>query len=147
MIAWILNWGFCHFIRVESLYFLEIAHSCRLGQCLTTSWARTSKRNFVAEIGAEMIFSILMSSTIHSNVLGYIKDAAKNRKKSTFLYFSCSPFPVIAFIKYEVTGCINEEVIRCYHSKEKFTFLIFFISCFSISLAPPINRLGSLRFQ
>ena len=63
---------FFHFLKVASLYFLDIAQDCSLGQCLTSSRAETSKKEFVAEIGAEMMFSILMSSSVHSNLLVYL---------------------------------------------------------------------------
>ena len=55
------NYDFCHFLKVASLDFLDIAQDCSLGLCLTTARAGTSKKSFVAEIGSEMIFSILMS--------------------------------------------------------------------------------------
>ena len=59
---------------------------------------------------------------------------------------SC-PFPDIAFINEEVTGCINEKKHRCYqwnsysyhHRPKKPTFLSF-ISCFTDSVATSINR-------
>ena len=58
---WVQNQGFCYFLKVASLVFLDIAQNCILGQCLTSSRAETSKK-IVAEIGTEMIFSILMLS-------------------------------------------------------------------------------------
>ena len=61
--------GFCHFLEVASLYLCDIAQDCSLGQCLTSSRSETSKKYFVAKIGAEMIFSILVSSIVHSNLL------------------------------------------------------------------------------
>ena len=66
------NQFFCHFLKVASLNFLDIAQDRSLGQCLASSRAETSKKHFVAEIGAEMIFPILMSSSVHSNMLAYI---------------------------------------------------------------------------
>ena len=54
--------SFCHFLKVVSLVFLDILQDCSLGQCLTSSRAETSKKpkKLVAQIGAKMIFSILM---------------------------------------------------------------------------------------
>ena len=49
---------------VASLYFLDIAQDCSLGQDQTSSRAETSNKN----VGVEMIFSILMSSSILSNL-------------------------------------------------------------------------------
>ena len=70
---WVRNCGFCHFLKVASLVFLDIAQDCSLGQCLTSSRAETSKKKvkkkFITQIGAEMIFSILMSSSVYSNLL------------------------------------------------------------------------------
>ena len=57
--------GFSAFFNVASLHFLDIAQDCSLGQCLTSSGAKTSKKNFVAKLGTEMIFSILMSLSVH----------------------------------------------------------------------------------
>ena len=39
---WVRNLGFCHFLKVASLVFLDIAKDCSLGQCLTSSRAETS---------------------------------------------------------------------------------------------------------
>ena len=36
--------GFCHFLKVPSLVFPDIAEDCILGQCLTVSRAETSKK-------------------------------------------------------------------------------------------------------
>ena len=47
-------------IRVGVLPFSK--GSISVGQCLTASRVGTSKKNFLGKIGAEMIFSILMSS-------------------------------------------------------------------------------------
>ena len=51
----------------DSLVFLDIAQNCSLGQCLTSSRATTSKKKKKV-VGAEMIFSILMSLSVHSNL-------------------------------------------------------------------------------
>ena len=59
--------GFLPSFRVASLYFLDIAQDCRLGQCLTSNRINLQK-HFVVEIGTEMIFSIVLSSSVHSNV-------------------------------------------------------------------------------
>ena len=50
--------GFYLFLKVVSL-----------GQCLPSSRAEISKKGFVAQIGTEMIFSILMLLSIHSDLL------------------------------------------------------------------------------
>ena len=59
--------GFCYFLKVASLYFLDIAQNCSLGRYLKPSRAEISKKN-VANVGAEMIFSILISLSVHSNL-------------------------------------------------------------------------------
>ena len=60
---------FLPFLKVISLVFLDIAQDYSLGQCLTSSRAEAFKNNFVAQIWAEMIFFILMLSSVHSNLL------------------------------------------------------------------------------
>ena len=42
---WVQNLSFCHFLKVASLVFLDIAVNCILGQRLTSSRAETSKKN------------------------------------------------------------------------------------------------------
>ena len=65
---WVQNQGFL-FSQGCIKVFLDIAQGCSLVQCLTSSRTETSpKYFFVAQIGAEMIFSILLSS-VHSNLL------------------------------------------------------------------------------
>ena len=59
--------GFLSFSQV----FLDIVQDSSLGQCLTSSGAETSKK-IVAQIGAKMIFSILVSSSIQSNLLVFL---------------------------------------------------------------------------
>ena len=44
------NKGFSHFFKVASLVFLDIAQDCSLGQCLTSSRDKTSKKIFVAQM-------------------------------------------------------------------------------------------------
>ena len=56
---------FLPFSQVASLYFLDIAQDRSLGQRLASSRAETFKKNFVAEIGVQMIFSIVMLSSVH----------------------------------------------------------------------------------
>ena len=41
---WVRNKGFCHFLKVTSLVFLDIAQGYSLGQCQTSSRAETSKQ-------------------------------------------------------------------------------------------------------
>ena len=41
---WVQHYGFCHFLKVTSLVFLDIAQDCSLGQSLTSSRAETSKK-------------------------------------------------------------------------------------------------------
>ena len=57
---WDQNQGLGHFLKVAYLYFLAIAQDCSLGQCLTSSRAKTFKKYLVAKIGVEMILSILI---------------------------------------------------------------------------------------
>ena len=67
--SWDRNQGFCYFLKFASLVFLDIAQDYSLGQCLISNRAATSSQIFfVAEVGAEMIFSILMLSSVHSNL-------------------------------------------------------------------------------
>ena len=35
----------CHFLKIASLVFIDIAQACNLGQCLTSSRAETSKNS------------------------------------------------------------------------------------------------------
>ena len=42
---------FCHFLKVASLVFLNIVHSCSFEQCLTSSRAETSKKNLKPKLG------------------------------------------------------------------------------------------------
>ena len=63
---WVRNWGFCHFLKATSLVFLDIVEDHR--QHLTSNRAETTI-NFLAQIGAELILSILMSSSAHSSLL------------------------------------------------------------------------------
>ena len=82
------NQGFCDVLKVASLVFLDIAQDCSLGQCLTSSRAETSKIFFEAQIVVEMIFSILMSWSIHSDLL----------VKFCSVLFSCNIIRVNHFI-------------------------------------------------
>ena len=43
-IHWLQNYGFCHFLKVPLLVFLDIAQNCSLGHCLTARRAETSKK-------------------------------------------------------------------------------------------------------
>ena len=45
---WVVNFIFCHFLRVAWLVFLFTAQDCSLRQCLISN-------TFVAQIGAEML--------------------------------------------------------------------------------------------
>ena len=65
---------FCHFLKVASLFFLDIAQDCSLGQCLTSSRSETSENCFMAKIGAEMIFSILMLLSVQLNLLVFSRN-------------------------------------------------------------------------
>ena len=61
---------FCHFLKVASLVFLDIARDCSLVECLTSSRAKTLKKKKIGvQIWAEMIFSILVSLSVHANLL------------------------------------------------------------------------------
>ena len=46
-------------------FFVDIAQDCSLGQFLTSSRAETYQNIIMTQIGAEIIFFILMSSSIH----------------------------------------------------------------------------------
>ena len=62
------NLAFCHFFKFGSLVFLDIAQDCSWVQSLSSS----RKKNFVTQIGAKMIFSILMLLRVHSNLLVFV---------------------------------------------------------------------------
>ena len=64
-----LGQGFCQFFKFPSLVFPDIAQDCSFGQCLAASKVNTSKKIFLVKIWAEMIFSILIVSSIHSSLL------------------------------------------------------------------------------
>ena len=58
-----------------------------------------------------------------------------------------TPFPEIAFINEETTGCINEETIGAINEAAIGAIIAprnspfcFLISCFTASVAPSINR-------
>ena len=59
---WVQSYGFCHFLKVTSLYFFDIAQDCSLGQCLTSRGAETSKKNCGRNWGRNDLF--------YSNVVG-----------------------------------------------------------------------------
>ena len=62
---WVRSWRFCHFLKVASLAFLDIAQDCSLAQCLISRTAETSKKTFCGLNRVEVIFSILMLSSAH----------------------------------------------------------------------------------
>ena len=71
-----------------------------------------------------------------------IKGNANNRRNSPF-----RPFPVIEFVNEEAIGCINEEAIGAISEAaigaiiaERNQPSCFFVLCFTVSLAPSINR-------
>ena len=43
---WAQNYNSRHFLKVASLVFLDIAEDCNVGECLISSIAETSKKNF-----------------------------------------------------------------------------------------------------
>ena len=51
-----LEQGFCHFLKVPSLVFPDIVQDCSLGQCLTTSRAEPSKKDFGQNWGRNYLF-------------------------------------------------------------------------------------------
>ena len=70
-----------------------------------------------------------------------IKDNSNNGRNPP----SC-PFPVTAFINKEATSCINEEAIGAINDAVIGGIIAqknppFFISCFTVSVAPSVNRL------
>ena len=65
---WVQNQGFCYLLKVASLVSPDIAQDYSLRQCLTSGGTETSKKKFLVQIGVKMIFSILMSSSVHSNL-------------------------------------------------------------------------------
>ena len=66
------KFGFLPFSQscIIRLVFLDIAQDCSLGQCLSSSKAEISKKKKKKlSRNSEMIFSILMLSIIHSELL------------------------------------------------------------------------------
>ena len=66
------KFGFLPFSQscIIRLVFLDIAQDCSLGQCLSSSKAEiTKKKKKNLSRNSEMIFSILMLSIIHSDLL------------------------------------------------------------------------------
>ena len=51
--AW--NYVFCHFLRFGSLFFLEIACSDTLQQCLTTSRGKIHEKHFWTQIWVKLV--------------------------------------------------------------------------------------------
>ena len=66
----------------QKLRFLPFSQDCNFGQCLTPIRVEISKKKFVAQIGAKVIFSILISSSVHSNLLVLLQESimTQNRK-------------------------------------------------------------------
>ena len=89
-----------------------------------------------------------------------IKGNARRKVNEGGNHFSVllTPFPDIAFIKKEATGCINEEAIDAINEAAIGAIIaprysltsLYFISCFTVSVARSINRplnlLVALRF-
>ena len=64
---------FCCFLKCGSLVFLNISQDCSLRQCLTSSRVKTSRTKFCGPNLGQIIFSILMLLSIHSNLLVLLK--------------------------------------------------------------------------
>ena len=109
--------GFCHFLKVPSLVFPNIAQDYSLGQCLTASRAETSKKSFLAKIRAEMIFSILMLSSVHSNLFVLISAAVSNIKKVSLELGGKSPLIIFG-------DCDMDKAVR--QVRVLFCFVCFF---------------------
>ena len=68
----------------QKLSFLPFSQDCSFGQCLTPIRVEISKKKkkIVAQIGAKVIFSIQISSSVHSNLLVSLQESItiQNRK-------------------------------------------------------------------
>ena len=67
-----LSQRFCHFLKILSLVFPNIVQDCSLRECLTASRVETSKKKILAKIVVKIIFSVLMLSSVHSNLLVFL---------------------------------------------------------------------------
>ena len=81
--------------------------------------------------------------TPFSDITFIIKGNANNGRNLPLF-----PFPVIAFIKEETEDCINGETISAIKEAAIGAIIplrnppsCFFISCFTVSVAPPIDKL------
>ena len=74
---------FLSFFKFGLLIFLDIAQDCSWGQCLTSSRAK----KIVAHIAAEMISSILMLLSVHSNLLVFFFLFYVSYEASKMLFF------------------------------------------------------------
>ena len=74
---WVRNQGFCHFLKVASLYFLDIAADCSLEQFLTYSRVETSKRIFCSQNWDrnDLFYSNVVE--VHLNLLVIVKVVKK----------------------------------------------------------------------
>ena len=86
---WVWNHGFCNFLNFASLIFLSVVQDCSLGQYLKSSRTENSKEKFMVQMGAEVIFSVLMLLCFQSNLLVSSKIMQKMRQGDLdfFLFF------------------------------------------------------------
>ena len=118
---WVRNKGFCYFFKVATSLFLDIAQDFSFGQCLTSSWAETSRKKIVTRSWTKIIFSILLSLSVHSNslVISCKKPIANQDWHSKFTYLTLpSALPGLMgcydyFIKFNIMTdeTIKEEII------------------------------------
>ena len=52
---WAFNYIFCHFLRLGSLFFLKIAYSDNLQQCLTSSRGKIHEKSFWTQVWVESV--------------------------------------------------------------------------------------------
>ena len=86
---WIRNQGFCHFLKVTLLVFLDIAQDCSLGQCVTSIRAKPLKKK-KKEYGPNWS----RNDMFYSNVV------ERPLKLACFCYFETFYFQV--FIQWEL---------------------------------------------
>ena len=86
------KYGFCHFPKVASLVFLEIAQDCSLGQCLISSKAGTSKKKKKQKKKRKTNWG--QNYILNNNVVQHLLKLAYCRLCLTFVVVS---FPSLSF--------------------------------------------------
>ena len=113
-----LGLGFSHFLKVASLYFLDIAQDCSLGQCLTSSRAETSKKNLGLKLESKWSFLFYCPEASTQTSLFLLKSTKyfKNLRKILIMqmkivlrgkYFSCKGYIKLKLAKVPTTFTVK----------------------------------------